>query len=136
MEATEGHPPSTCGQGLAAHSVLPAKLAELVAAMAENLELHLEALDLTDEDALREHRVYLKLAEELRTSAAQLAAIGDQMAGQRDLPMGRHDERVMSSLEVIAAFDRFIATQQELADLLQSGMPDGHRDPEPPRAGG
>ena len=110
---------STCGQGLAAHSALPAKLAELVVSMAENLELHLNALDLTDEDALREHRVYVKLAEGLRTSAAQLAAIGDEMAGHADLPMGRHDEEAMSTLEVIEAFERFVRVQQELADLLQ-----------------
>ena len=110
---------STCGQGLAAHSALPAKLAELVVSMAENLELHLNALDLTDEDALQEHRVYVKLSEGLRTSAAQLAAIGDEMAGHADLPMGRHDEEAMSTLEVIEAFERFVRVQQELADLLQ-----------------
>ena len=43
------HP--TCGQGLAEHSALPAKLGELAAAMAENLEAHQDLLDVTDENA-------------------------------------------------------------------------------------
>jgi hypothetical protein len=36
--------------------VLPAKLGELTAAMAETLEAHQEALDVTDENARKEHR--------------------------------------------------------------------------------
>jgi hypothetical protein len=33
----------TCGKGLAEHSALPAKLGELTAAMAENLEIHMRS---------------------------------------------------------------------------------------------
>ena len=36
----------TCGQGLAEHSVLPAKVGELIASLAEILEFHTKALDL------------------------------------------------------------------------------------------
>jgi hypothetical protein len=109
----------TCGQGLAENSPLPAKLAELTASLAENLEVHLQALDLGDANARREHEVYLELARRHRDVAARLAAAGEQMAGQRDLPMGRHDQQAMSSPEVAEAFERFVNRKQELLALLQ-----------------
>jgi hypothetical protein len=40
--------PSTCGEGLAARSVLPAKFGELLAAQARILEAHVRALDPED----------------------------------------------------------------------------------------
>jgi hypothetical protein len=39
----------TCGKGLAEQSVLPAKLGQLMASLADNLEVHLKALDLPDD---------------------------------------------------------------------------------------
>ena len=83
----------TCGQGLAEHSVLPAKLGELIASLAENLELHMNTLDLTDENSRKEHAAYLELSREYRKIAAQLQATAKQMAGYQDLPMGRHDQK-------------------------------------------
>ena len=41
----------TCGQGLAEHSALPAQLAEVIEAMADNLQVHMAALELDDEPA-------------------------------------------------------------------------------------
>ena len=38
----------TCGRGLAEHAVLPAQLAEVVEAMADNLQVHMQALELDD----------------------------------------------------------------------------------------
>jgi hypothetical protein len=70
----------TCGKGLAEHSALPAKLGELTAAIAENLEVHRKALDLTDENARKEYEAYVKLAQEYRTIASQLQATAEHMA--------------------------------------------------------
>ena len=42
----------TCGKGLAANAVLPARLGELMAARAEVLERHMKALDPTEPTAL------------------------------------------------------------------------------------
>jgi hypothetical protein len=47
MEQMEHGDRPTCGEGLAANSILPAKLAELMAAQAEVLERHTRALDPT-----------------------------------------------------------------------------------------
>jgi hypothetical protein len=109
----------TCGQGLAEHSVLPAKLAELTASLSENLEVHMKALDRTDEIAEREHGVYLKLVQEHRKIAALLQATAEEMAASRDLPMGRHDAKAMSSPAVVEAFERFVEVERELVGLLE-----------------
>jgi hypothetical protein len=87
--------------------------------MAANLEVHTRALDPDDEAARQEHAVYLRLAGALRQAAAQLRAIAEDMAAQRALPMGRHDQTVLTSPEVVETFRRFVATRQELLALLQ-----------------
>ena len=109
----------TCGRGLAEHSVLPAQLAEVTEAMADNLMAHMQALELDDEAARQEHAVYLRLAEEQRQAAARLRAVAGEMAAARDLPMGRHDPQTMPSPEVAAAFRRFVTARQELLAVLQ-----------------
>jgi hypothetical protein len=109
----------TCGQGLAEHSALPAQLAEVTEAMADNLMAHMQALELDDEAARQEHAVYLRLAEEQRQTAARLRAVAAEMAAARDLPMGRHDRQAMTSPEVANAFQRFVKDKQDLLALLQ-----------------
>jgi hypothetical protein len=101
----------TCGRGLAENSPLPAKLGELTASLAENLEVHLRALDLDDEHARRERGAYEELAARYRDVAARLEATS--------LPMARHDHEAMSSPEVAEAFERFVDLKQELLALLQ-----------------
>ena len=117
----------TCGRGLAEHSALPAQLAEVTEAMASNLQVHMQALELDDEPAREEHAVYLRLAEEQRQAAASLRAVANEMAAARDLPMGRHDAQTMSSPEVGDAFQRFVQAKQELLDLLQGMVEEDRR---------
>jgi hypothetical protein len=109
----------TCGKGLAENSALPAKLADVVEAMAGNLQVHMAALELDDEPARQEHAVYLGLVEEQRQAAGRLRAVAGEMAAARDLPMGRHDSETMRSPEVGDAFRRFIKAKQDLLTLLQ-----------------
>jgi hypothetical protein len=112
----------TCGKGLAEHSLLPARFGDLVAAVAENLEAHMPALDLDDDDSKREHEVYGRLVERHRALAEGLRAVGEEMAAQRDLPMGRHDEQAMSSPRVREAFERFVDAERGLLELLEQRM--------------
>jgi hypothetical protein len=109
----------TCGRGLAEHSELPARIAEVTEAMADNLRVHMQALELDDEPARQEHAVYLHLVEEQRQAAGRLRAVAGEMAAARDLPMGRHDTQTMRSPEVGEAFQRFVEARQELLHLLQ-----------------
>ena len=90
----EGQP--TCGKGLAENSLVPARMAELIAALAEVLEVHMKALDLADASSRKEFHAYRKLATEYGELADRLEATAQQMAGYRDLPMGRHDSALMS----------------------------------------
>lgn len=112
----------TCGKGLAANSGLPAKLGELTAALAQVLEVHLKALDLTDSNATAEHQAYLKLVGKYRAVADRLQALASEMAGYRDLPMGRHNFQVMSGPEPTEAFDRFVRIEEELLKLLENRL--------------
>lgn len=109
----------TCGKGLAENSVLPAKLGELISAMAENLDVHRTALDLTDENSRVENEAYEKLLKDLRQVAAQLSVTASEMAGYRDLPMGRHDQEAMTHPRVGIAFRKFVQNKRELLELLE-----------------
>jgi len=108
----------TCGKGLAAHATTPAAVSDFFSAMANVLDEHRQALDLTDDAARPEHEAYLTLTHELRGIATQLADTARRMAGYRDLPMGRHDERKMSGRESIAAFEHLVRTERTLVALL------------------
>jgi hypothetical protein len=112
--------PQTCGKGLADNSVLPAKLAELMAGLGENLEVHMEALDLSDENGRQEQQAYRQLAGELRAIAARMTAVASRMAGYRDLPMGKHDQQAMLRPAVRQAFEKFVRSKQELLALLRT----------------
>jgi hypothetical protein len=41
------------------------------------------------------------------------------MAGYRDLPMGRHDQKAMTHPRVEDAFKKFVHSKQELLELLE-----------------
>ena len=104
-EAMDQQP--TCGKGLAEHATLPAKLGDLAAAMAENLEVHQQALDVTDENARKEHHAYEKLAQEFRCV---------------DLPMGRHDQRAMAAPTALQAFRNFVRIEEDLLAMLRTAV--------------
>jgi len=108
----------TCGQGLAEHSRLPLLLAELFDHSAENLEVHVDMLDLTDAHARAERDVWTRAAAQHRSLAGELRATGEFMAQYRDLPMARHDAEAMSSSRVVAAFERFVGAEQAVAALV------------------
>ena len=109
----------TCGKGLAENSALPAKMGEVLAAMVENLEMHMKALDLNDENSRQEHEAYERLVKAYRQIALQLRATAEEMAGYRDLPMGKHDPKAMTHPRVRDAFENFVQRKQELLSLLE-----------------
>jgi len=109
----------TCGKGLAENSILPRKLGQLIAAMAENLAIHSQALDLTDQTSRAEYDAYQELVRELRQTAAQLKGTAEQMARYRDLPMGRHEEKAMTHPRVLEVFEQFVRQKQQVMSLLE-----------------
>jgi hypothetical protein len=113
------HTPQTCGRGLAEHAALPLKLAELTDAVRVVLELHMKALDLSDPASRNELDAYRSLANKHRDAAAQLHTIATEMAGYRDLPMGRHDRERMATPAASAAFESLVGREEGLATLLE-----------------
>ena len=112
----------TCGKGLAQHSALTATLGDLVASTARVLEVHMKALDLTDENAKRECDVYRELASAHRRIAGELADTAKRMAGYRTLPMGRHDMTIMMSAPPRHAFAGFVRQEEALLALLETRL--------------
>jgi hypothetical protein len=112
----------TCGEGLAANSVIPAKLAELTAAMADTLEAHLAALEIDDENARRERDVYVGLVSEHRHTASLLQRTSGEMEACRTLPLAPHDLEKLASSEARAAFGRFVRAEEDLAALLEQTL--------------
>ncbi|HWT85434.1 MAG TPA: hypothetical protein VN177_06655, partial [Myxococcales bacterium] len=117
----------TCGKGLAEHSVFPARLGELLAAMGQNLEVHLITLDPADQTTQLERNAYLRLARESRRVADELRALAAEMASYRDLPMGRHDPAALSSPSVVEAFAAFVKLERELLALLETSVERGEQ---------
>ena len=117
----------TCGMGLAEHAVLPAKMGELMASVAENLELHKEALDFNDSTSKKEYDAYLELAGDHREIAGKLETTARKMAGYWDLPMGKHDQHVMSAPKIVASFQKLVRIEEELVALLQKRVEQDHR---------
>jgi len=111
--------PTTCGQGLADNAGLPARLADLTAAMGSVLEQHMTALDLTDPRSKAEHAVYEELASAHRRIADWLRATAERMAGQSDLPMGTHDLRAIRDPATTQAFETLVHAKRNLLDLLR-----------------
>ncbi len=109
----------TCGQGLAENSVVPGKLGELTAAMAETLDVHMRTLDVNDPLSKQEYDVYFQLADEQRETAARLLATANEMAGARELPMGRHEFNDQNRTQLLEAFTKYVTLEQELLALLQ-----------------
>ena len=114
--------PQTCGRGLAEQSALPLKLAELMDSVRGSLELHTKALDLSDPASKKELEAYRQLANAHSDVAAKLHALGTEMAGYRDMPMGRHDMSAMMTPAAGDAFERFVILERELATLLETRL--------------
>ena len=113
----------TCGKGLAANAVLPAKFAELIAATAEVLERHTAALDASDPHAAAEREAYTTLVDAHRAIAKSLSELAQSMTSYRDLPMARHDPAIMSRPDgQNAAFQQLVAIERELQDLLRTKL--------------
>jgi hypothetical protein len=112
----------TCGQGLAERSLLHTRIGALLGAMAEVLDVHTTALDTTDQRAAAERDAYRRLVAEHRELAARLKALGDEMAGYRALPMGRHDWQVLASPPAVDALERLTRREDEALGLLQQHL--------------
>ena len=116
----------TCGQGIAEHAALPEKFADVIGAVAENLEIHLSALDPSNKRSRPEFDAYVALATEHREIESRLRALALQMEGYRNLPMAEHDMAVMTSSNAADAIQRMIDGEQSLGRWLNESIEQYH----------
>jgi hypothetical protein len=117
-QATGSDEEWTCGKGLAAHARIPAKIAEFLESLADNLDAHVPTIDMSDSSGHAERAAYVRLSKEYRVLAAQLAGTAKHMDEYRDLPVARHYEEELAHPRLLEAFRRFVALETELAELL------------------
>ena len=110
----------TCGKGLAVNSALPARVSEVIDSLAENLELHMDTLDLKDPRARLEYDVYQGLAHAYRGIADNLMATAVKMYSYYDLPIAAHVDAKLSNPKIAAAFTKFTKLEEALIILLQN----------------
>lgn len=108
----------TCGEGLAANAAVPAKMAQFLDSLADTLDSHIEALVPGDDKAALERRAYMSLVQQYRDASSRLAAAAREMAGYKVLPMGAHDEQVLTRADALEPFRNYVQTKRELLDLL------------------
>ncbi|HYI12698.1 MAG TPA: hypothetical protein VEK57_26850 [Thermoanaerobaculia bacterium] len=113
---------ATCGKGLAANSILPARLAAVTAAMAEVLDGHRTSLDLDAVAGRAEDAAYVTLTDGFRDVSAALTALADRMAGYRDLPMAIHDEAALMTPAATATFATYVQSERDLLHWLQDSV--------------
>ena len=109
----------TCGKGLAANAVLPAKLGALMAAMAELLDNHTSALVANDVNSGLERAAYERLVKDQRAIAASLVGLAAAMESYGGLPTAPHDESVLADQRSREVFAVFIDAEEAAAALLQ-----------------
>jgi len=118
MEAAMDEP-QTSAEGFAQRADLPARLSGLMAAMVEVLEMHQQALDLTDENARMEQAAYQQLADDYRRLTSALRTTADHMLGCRDLPMARHYAPDMIAPDNRRVLANFVERERVLAAFLK-----------------
>ena len=108
----------TCGIGLAEHATIPARIAGMFEGLAETLELHRRMLVPDDPNAQKEDEVYRDLAARWKQIAELVAQAAAQMAAQRALPMGAHDQTAWGEAHR-RAFEKFVKGQMQVLALLR-----------------
>jgi uncharacterized protein YndB with AHSA1/START domain len=109
---------ASCGVGLAQHATIPAKIAPMLAALADTLETHRALIVSGSPNARREDDAYRQLAASYRELAQGVDKVAAQMASYRDLPPCPHDETAFGA-EQRQALQRFVQAQSELLALLR-----------------
>jgi hypothetical protein len=102
------------------HSLFHEKLAELMATVGKNLELHVASIDPRDVASRPEYEAYTSLVEQHRDLGELLRSTAEEMASYSDLPLANHDPTVLSSPAVMDAFRELILRQEELAAMLEA----------------
>jgi hypothetical protein len=109
----------TCGQMVAKHAVIPAKLAEGAASVADMWEAH-AALMGKDKESQAEAKGLRGIAKTHRAIAASLKKASEEMEKAASWPAAPHDmAKMMADPKLAAASKKALETHKEIAATLQ-----------------
>lgn len=113
----------TCGQMMSEKAVLPAKMAELVTAVATMADAHANFM-LTSEpkskEAAAEAEGMKKLAQMHRDSAVAFTKIAESLKAAAAWPAAPHDmKKMMADPKIQESMKLMLSTHKEMAALLQ-----------------
>lgn len=120
------HPAKTCGQMTADAAAMPAKVAELMAAYAEEAEAHAAFMAGVkgDKNATAEADAMKKLAASYKESAAALTKTADAMKAAASWPAAKHDMKALTAdAKVKAAMDKVGGLQKDFGAMVAKMAP-------------
>jgi hypothetical protein len=112
----------TCGKGLAEHAKIPTKMADFLKSLAANLREHVPTIDTSDAPGQAERDAYVHLSTEFEAVSEHLARTAKRMRACRDLPAAQHHDEALADARLLQVFERFVALEKELADLLATAV--------------
>ena len=71
--------------------------------------------------------MYERVAHRLRSAAADLKTAAAEMAAAVDLPMAAHDLAEITTPDVLDAFERYVAAEEDLRRLLDARQMDNEQ---------
>jgi hypothetical protein len=111
----------SCGQMTADAAAMPAKVAELMTAYAEEAEAHAAFMGAVkgDKAAAAEADALKKLAQSYKDSAAALTKTADAMKSAASWPAAKHDMKaMMGDAKVKGAMDKVQALQKDFGMMV------------------
>lgn len=110
----------TCGQMVADNAGMPAKIADLMNAYADEADAHAAFMAAgKDKNAMAEIDGTKKLAVQYRETAASLTRTADAMKAAAGWPAAAHDMKKMAAdAKLKAASDRTMQLQKEFGEMI------------------
>lgn len=130
-------PAKSCGQMTADAAAMPAKVAELMSAYAEEADAHAAYMAgiKGDKNAAAEADGMKKLATSYRDSAAALTKTADAMKAAAAWPASKHDMKAMTAdAKLKAAMDKVAGLQKDFGAMVAKMTPAAPATPAAPPA--
>jgi hypothetical protein len=117
-------PKMTCGQMMAAHAPMMAKMAELAEAHVAGTEMHLKAIDKKDKASKAEIDALTKDIKFHKDVGAKFKKAGEDMAKMKDMPACKHDDKAMADPKMMEAMMKMVKTEKELSEMMAKDVAD------------